>query len=54
MFDIILNLEDLDRKTYFDKFENHEPNELGLSTDNGIDVSNNFGSNPFSNHEANN
>ena len=22
MFDTILNLEDLDRKTYFDKFEN--------------------------------
>ena len=49
MFDIILNLEDLDRKTYLEKFEGPSFSD-GLTAD--LSISNNFGSNPF--HEANN
>ena len=53
MFDIILNLEDLDRKAYFDKFENfNDSNAIGLSSD--ISVSGDFGTLPFSNDETNN
>lgn len=43
MFDTILNLEDLDRKTYFDKFENlSDSHEISLPADNELSNSSNF------------